>query len=83
LIREYEAYSDFFIKVTLSDDVGDNMKNQRYIYSKIMRRLLDNVNLLGMQYVPLGWSGSQLRASSLWYVREVKKDEGELKAMTQ
>lgn len=48
-----------------------------------MRRLLDNVYLLGKNYVPLGWSGSQLRASSLWFVSEINKDEGDFKQMTQ
>lgn len=59
------------------------MKNQRYMYYKIMRRLLDNLVLLGKKYVPLGWSGSQLRASSLWYVSEIQKAEGQLQVMTQ
>jgi hypothetical protein len=67
----------------MEDDVGDNMKNQKYIYNKIMRRLLDNLDLLGKKYVPLGWSGSQLRASSLWYVSEIPKPEGDLNRMTQ
>jgi hypothetical protein len=48
-----------------------------------MRRLLDNLVLIGKKYVPLGWSGSQLRASSLWYVSEIPKAEGELQVMTQ
>lgn len=69
--------------MTLQDDVGDNMKNQKYLYDKILRRMLDNVSLLGKKYVPLGWSGSQLRASSLWYVSEIQMEEGSLKPMNQ
>lgn len=53
------------------DDAGENLKNKKYLYDKILRVLLDSVKIKGRSYVPLGWSGSQLRSSSLWYVSEV------------
>lgn len=56
------------------DDAGENLKNKKYLYEKILRGLLDKIVIMGRSYVPLGWSGSQLRASSLWYVSEVYSD---------
>ncbi len=74
LIREFEGQSEFFLKVTLMDDAGENLKNKKYLYDKILRGLLDSIAIMGRSYVPLGWSGSQLRSSSLWYVSEILKD---------
>ena len=68
LIRHYEKYTEFFIKITLLDDVNETMKNQKYLYNKILRKLLDKIKVMDKEYVPLGWSGSQLRGSSIWYV---------------
>ena len=31
------------------------------------------MNILGRKYIPLGWSPSQLRAYSLWYINESNK----------
>ena len=56
------------------DDAGENLKNKKYLYDKILRVLLDSVKIMGRSYVPLGWSGSQLRSSSLWYVSEVQSN---------
>lgn len=65
------------------DDAGENLKNKKYLYDKILRVLLDSIKIMGRSYVPLGWSGSQLRNSSLWYFSEVESNEPPFFNMTQ
>lgn len=33
---------------------------------------MDDISILDRPYMPLGWSPSQLRSFSLWYVHEIK-----------
>lgn len=59
-----------FFRCTVIDDNGDTLKNSSYITRKVFRRLLDYYFVAGRKFIPLGWSPSQLRGFSLWYINE-------------
>jgi hypothetical protein len=36
---------------------------------------MTEINILGRKYIPLGWSPSQLRSYSLWYMSEYRNEK--------
>jgi hypothetical protein len=70
LIREYSKNIEYFMRCNILDDNGDTIKNSSYITRKIFRRLVNRIDVAGRTFIPLGWSPSQLRKFSLWYMNE-------------
>lgn len=69
LNRHYRAFDFQFIKIEVSND--DEEKSQLFNGRELMRNYLTNILqiifFLGRTYVPLGWTQSQLKTSSMWY----------------
>lgn len=47
----------------------------------LFRKEMNQINILDRKYIPLGWSPSQLRSSSLWYLNEIEEDRGNVKRL--
>lgn len=75
LLREYAQDIDHFVRCNIVDDNGDTLKNNSYITRGIFRRMLNEIIIEGERFIPLGWSPSQLRKFSLWYVHEYAPSE--------
>lgn len=39
---------------------------------------MNSIKILSREYIPLGWSPSQLRSSSIWYICEFDKGGNEI-----
>jgi hypothetical protein len=61
------------MRVAVCDDHEGTLKNQKYITKCALKTRMSEMNILGRKYIPLGWSPSQLRAYSLWYINESNK----------
>lgn len=72
--REYKEEFDHFMRASVLDDDGAEIKNQLYLSKKVYRDLISGFKILNRRYIPLGWSPSQLRSFSLWYVHEIDTD---------
>ena len=59
------------MRVTITDDNEGGLKNQKYITKIALKSMMRKIPILERQYIPLGWSPSQLRSYSLWYIHEV------------
>lgn len=70
LMKEYSSQSEFFMRVAIVDDNEGSLKNQKYITKCALKNMMTNITILNRKYVPLGWSPSQLRSYSLWYMHE-------------
>ena len=70
LLREFSRESEFMMRASFLDDNLDYARNMRFITDKLFRRYLDCVQIFDMKYIVLGWSASQLRASSCWLYAE-------------
>jgi hypothetical protein len=69
-MKEYSDHSEHFIRVSICDDNEGSLKNQRYITKGALKSFMKKIRIIERNYDPLGWSPSQLRAYSLWYVNE-------------
>lgn len=58
------------MRVTITDDSDATLKNQKYITKAALKSMMSSISILGREYIPLGWSPSQLRSYSLWYIHE-------------
>ena len=58
------------MRVTITDDNEGTLKNQKYITKKALKDRMKRINRVDREYIPLGWSPSQLRSYSLWYIHE-------------
>jgi hypothetical protein len=58
------------MRVTITDDNDASLKNQKYITKGALKSMMNSISILGREYIPLGWSPSQLRSYSLWYIHE-------------
>ena len=70
LLKEYCKQSEHFMRVTITDDNEGTLKNQKYITKKALKDRMKRRNIVDREYIPLGWSPSQLRSYSLWYIHE-------------
>lgn len=59
------------MRVTITDDNEGTLKNQKYITKVALKGMMQKIPILERLYIPLGWSPSQLRSYSLWYIHEV------------
>lgn len=74
LMKEYSAQSEHFMRVTITDDNEGSLKNQKYITRVPLKKMMEGISMLDRNYIPLGWSPSQLRSYSLWYMHEVTQN---------
>jgi len=58
------------MRVTITDDNDGSLKNQKYITKGALKSMMTSITILSREYIPLGWSPSQLRSYSLWYMHE-------------
>jgi hypothetical protein len=70
LLKEFNKYSEFFMRVSICDDHEGTLKNQKYITKVAFKAGMKKLQIMNRQYIPLGWSPSQLRSYSLWYIHE-------------
>lgn len=70
LLKEYCKQSEHFMRVTITDDNEGTLKNQKYITKRALKDRMKRISIVDRQYIPLGWSPSQLRSYSLWYIHE-------------
>lgn len=56
------------MRVTITDDNEGTLKNQKYITKVALKGMMQKIPILERHYIPLGWSPSQLRSYSLWYI---------------
>jgi hypothetical protein len=68
LMKEYCNRSEHFMRVNITDDNEGTLKNQKYITKIALKAKMLELNVLSRKYIPLGWSPSQLRSYSLWYL---------------
>jgi len=66
VIRRHKNEIGQFLRVTLSDEVGEAVKNMRYISEKRFKKFLLELNILNRSYYTLAFSSSQLKNNSLW-----------------
>lgn len=83
LLKEYSNEVELFLRVSIQEENLTDLKNQKYITRMIFRKEMDEINILGRKYIPLGWSPSQLRSSSLWYLSELSENRGPFKRLTR
>lgn len=79
LLKEYSNQSEFFLRISITDDNEGTLKNQKYITKGALKSYMRSINIIDRPYIPLGWSPSQLRAYSLWYIHEYDKKDSRLK----
>lgn len=70
LLKQFDKESQYFMRVSVVDDHEGTLKNQKYITKKALKYKMSEFTILNRKYIPLGWSPSQLRAYSLWYIHE-------------
>ena len=62
--------------MAITDDNEGTLKNQKYITKGALKQHMQNIPIIDRNFIPLGWSPSQLRSYSLWYINEFhRKDE--------
>ena len=83
LLKEYSNEVELFLRVSIQEESQTELKNQKYITKMIFRKEMDEINILGRKYIPLGWSPSQLRSSSLWYISELNENRGPFQKLTR
>jgi len=66
VLRRYKDNVNQFLRVTLSDEVGEAVKNMRYISEKRFKKFLKGLSILTREYHTLAFSSSQLKNNSLW-----------------
>ena len=72
MVRHFNQNDFQFLKieVTNDDDERGKLFNGGEAMRKHLYELLTNVRLLKVNYLPIGWTQSQLKTSSLWYTCE-------------
>lgn len=75
LLKEYTHNSEHFMRVSISDDNEGTLKNQKYITKGALKTFMKKIRIVDRDYIPLGWSPSQLRSYSLWYIHEFETDK--------
>ena len=86
VLRKYKRLKDQFLRVTLSDEVGEAVKSMKYISETRFKPLLESLYILNKEYKFLAFSASQLRANSLWmltktnelFVEKIHREIGDL-----
>ena len=73
LLKEYCKYSEHFLRVAITDDNEGTLKNQKYITKGALKYSMQNILIVERKFIPLGWSPSQLRSYSLWYIHEYNR----------
>ena len=64
----------FFIKVTFCKDDGNLIvpetayNDSTYLIKNVFRQNISGFKLGGVQYLPLGWSNSQIKKQQMWFV---------------
>ena len=71
VLREYNNHRKRFIRVTLSDEIGEGVKNMNFISETRFKPLLKRLTILDREYRFLAFSSSQLRSNSLWMFNEI------------
>lgn len=70
LVRHYRLYDFQFMKLQVTDD--DPLRSSLYQCKDIMRQYIEKklqkIKFLDKTYIPLGWTQSQLKSCSMWYV---------------
>ena len=79
LLKEYSNQSEHFMRVTITDDSEGSLKNQKYITKRALKDRMKRISIVDREYIPLGWSPSQLRGYSLWYIHEYSINQERLK----
>ena len=83
LLKHYSVEAEFFLRISFNDESEVELKNQKYLTKRIYRKEMNKISILNRDYIPLGWSPSQLRSFSLWYfhqidgrdhIRKIKRD---------
>lgn len=76
--RDHYQYNDYLMRAEFLDE---NMKftknsNFRELNEFFFRKFLDGIQILDREYKVLGWSSSQIKQSSCWFLAEKseKKD---------
>ena len=89
VLRRYKDNTEQFLRVTLSDEVGEGVKNMKYISETRFKQLLKGLRILNKTYHALAFSSSQLKNNSLWMftenptlsVRKIHEDIGDLSSI--
>lgn len=68
LLKQFDKESHYFMRVSVVDDHEGTLKNQKYITKGALKSKMLEFTILGRKYIPQGWSPSQLRSYSLWYI---------------
>jgi len=74
LLKEYCKHSEHFLRVAITDDNEGTLKNQKYITKGALKSYMKGISIADRFFVPLGWSPSQLRSYSVWYINEYTKE---------
>lgn len=73
LIRNYIGHADNFLRLTVEDDCSERLVgNKEFLTKHFIRRMINEVTLNGRRFEFLGWSPSQLRKFSMWYIHQSK-----------
>jgi len=70
LKRHRTIAEDYFMRVTLSDELGEPTKNLRYISQRVFLPYVKEINILSRKFKFLAFSPSQLRSNSYWMFSE-------------
>lgn len=71
MTRHFNKNDFQFLKIQVTSD--DDLRSRLYGGKKLKQflyELLTNVNIIDQAYIPIGWTQSQLKTSSLWYTLE-------------
>ncbi|KAF2706974.1 RdRP-domain-containing protein [Pleomassaria siparia CBS 279.74] len=81
VIRQYEANSDHFIRVTFADEDGANLhydwktSNERIYSTRYQKALRETIEIAGRSYRFLGFSHSSLRSQTCWFCAPFVQDK--------
>ena len=74
MAKEFHQYDHQFLKIEIGNDNGLNLPpSELYLANYWVKEVFNHISILDRNYVPLGWSQSQLRTSSLWFICEKLK----------
>ncbi|KAL9594745.1 MAG: hypothetical protein Q9219_006857 [cf. Caloplaca sp. 3 TL-2023] len=74
VLRQYSAFSNYFLQVSFLDEDGETLRNERGVslasiyHERYKDVLAGNITVAGRPYEFLGFSHSSLRAQTCWFM---------------
>lgn len=84
VLRKYEAYTDYFLRVTFTDEDGgpvrfDFKANTDKIFHERFKSILrEGIDIGGRHFAYLGFSHSSLRSQTCWFVAPFMTPDGKI-----